>query len=87
MERILTLHVIDGSRLSFSVEAQGANSAARKLKLDKLMTSKHLVVEAEGEVMIFPVANIKYMSLATPESRGVRETLPSHAITGARLRS
>ena len=88
MERILTLHFIDGSRLSFAFGEQGANTAARKIKLDKLMASKHLVIEAEGSVMVFPVTNIKYMSLAlpAPEARGTREALPAHAITGARLR-
>ena len=89
MERILTLHFLDGSKISLAFEEQGANTAARKLKLDKLMASKHLVVEAEGQVMVFPVANIKYMalSLPAPNAKGTRETLPSHAITGARIRS
>ena len=87
MERILTLHFIDGTKLSLAFEEQG-NSAARKLKVEKLMTSKHLVVEAEGSVMIFPVANIKYMSLSLPvvNSKGTRDMLPSYAITGARIR-
>jgi hypothetical protein len=88
MERILTLHFIDGSKLSLAFEEQG-NNAARKLKVEKLMASKHLVVEAEGSVMIFPVANIKYMALSLPalNAKGTREMLPSHAIIGARIRS
>ena len=88
MERILTLHFIDGSKLSLAFEEQG-NNAARKLKVEKLMASKHLVVEAEGSVMIFPVANIKYMALSLPalNAKGTREALPSHAIIGARIRS
>jgi hypothetical protein len=89
MERILTLHFIDGSKLSLAFDEQGMNSAARKLKVEKLMASKHLVVEAEGQALIFPVANIKYMALSLPtaNAKAVRETLPSHAITGARIRS
>lgn len=89
MERILTLHFIDGTKLSFAFDAQGANNAARKLKVDKLMASKHVVIEAEGSVMIFTVANIKYMALSMPtlDKRGAAEILPSHAITGAKLRS
>ena len=86
MERILTLHFIDGTKLAFAFAIQGANAAARKLKLDNFMTSKHLVVEAEGSVMIFPVANIKYMSFSAPEGRAA-DALPRHAITGARIRS
>ena len=89
MDRILTLHFIDGSKLSLEFDEQGPNAAARKLKIDKLMASKHLVVEAEGNALIFPVANIKYMSLSlpSPNARSTREVLPSHAITGARIRS
>jgi hypothetical protein len=89
MERNLTLHFVDGSKLSFAFDAQGANNAARKLKIDKLMASKHVVIEAEGSVMIFPIANIKYMALSMPplDKRGTTETLPSHAITGAKIRS
>jgi len=88
MERILTLHFIDGSKMSLAFEEQG-NSAARKLKVEKLMTSKHIVVDAEGSVLIFPVANIKYMSLSLPalDAKGTRDMLPSHAIIGARIRS
>ena len=89
MERNLTLYFLDGSKLSFAFDAQGANNAARKLKIDKLMASKHLVIEAEGSVMIFPVGSIKYMALSMPplDKRGTAETLPSHAITGAKIRS
>ena len=89
MERILTLHFVDGSKLSFAFDAQGANNAARKLKIDKLMASKHIVIEAEGSVMMFPVVNVKYMSLSMPtlDKRGDTEILPSHAITGAKIRS
>ena len=88
MERILTLHFLDGSKLSFEFDAQGANNAARKLKVDKLMASKHVVIEAEGSVMIFPVESIKYMalSLAKLDNRGTAEVLPSYAITGAKIR-
>ena len=89
MERILTLHFIDGTKLSLAFDEQGMNSAARKLKIEKLMASKHLVIEAEGTVMIFPIGSIKYMalSLPAPSTKGAREVLPSHAITGARIRS
>jgi len=89
MERILTLHFIDGTKMSLAFDEQGMNSAARKLKVDKLMASKHLVVEAEGSVMIFPMVNIKYMALSLPSvgAKGTREVLPSYAITGARISS
>ena len=85
MDSFLTLHFVDGSNLSFEFKVQG-NEAARKIKLDQFMTSKHLVIEAEGSVMIFPVANIKYMTL-TPPGGIAGTTLPRHTIVGARIRT
>jgi len=89
MERILTLHFIDGTKLSFDFGEQVPNAAARKLKLEDFMASRHLVIEAEGSVMIFPVANIKYMALSVPvlNAKGAAASLPRHAIVGARIRA
>jgi hypothetical protein len=87
MERLLTLHFIDGSKLSFEYETQGQNAAARQMKLNDFMTSKHLVVEAEGNVLIFPISSIKYMALSMASTKGAGMALPRHAIVGARIRS
>jgi len=86
MQSFLTLHFVDGSNLAFEFEVQG-NEAARKIKLDQFMSSKHLVIEAEGSVMIFPVGNIKYMTLSPPGGKSLPAALPKHAITGARIRT
>jgi hypothetical protein len=88
MERILTIYFNDGSKLAFDFPQQSENVAGRKLKLDDFLVSKHLVIEAEGQLLIFPIANIKYMSLSLPmvNPRGVAN-LPRHAITGARIRT
>ena len=89
MQNALTLHFIDGTKLSLDFPEQANNSAARKIKLDDFLTSKHLIVEAEGSVLIFPVANIKYIALTNPMlgSRGKAPSLPRHAILGARVTS
>jgi hypothetical protein len=88
MERILTLHFIDGSKLSFEFEEQSDNSMGRKVKLEDFMESNHLVIEAEGSLMLFPIANIKYIALSsTLGAKGAASALPRHAITGARIRS
>jgi hypothetical protein len=86
--RILTLHFIDGSKLSFEFAEQSANPAARQMKVADFMVSKHLVIEAEGTVMMFPVNNIKYMALSLPMlAKGSKAALPRHTIAGARVRS
>jgi hypothetical protein len=89
VDRILTLHFNDGSRLAFDFPEQAPNAAARQIKLADFMTSRHLVIEAEGTVMIFPVANIKYIALSSPTlpRKGAPSALPRHAIVGARIRS
>ena len=89
MDQILTLHFIDGSKLSFDFPKQSTNAAARKIKLTDFMTAKHVVIEAEGQVLIMPVANIKYIALSAPtiDKKGAAEALPRHAIVGARIRS
>jgi len=86
MQSFLTLHFVDGSNLAFEFEVQG-NEAARKIKLDQFMSSKHLVIEAEGSVMIFPVTSIKYMALSAPlmARKDRAAALPGHAIAGARI--
>ena len=88
MDRILTLHFVDGSKLSFDFPQQSASAAGRQMKIADLMTSKHLVIEAEGTVMMFPVNNIKYIALSLPTLGGAgAQALPRHAILGARVRS
>ena len=86
-ERYMTLHFIDGSKLDFEFPEQGPNAAAKQIKLSEFMTSKHLVVESGGDILVFPVANIKYIALhgaMTGTGRGAG--LPKHAIAGARIR-
>ena len=89
MERMLTLHFIDGSKLQFEFESQAQSEAARQIKLSDFMTSRHLVIEAEGSVLVFPVANIKYMAFSIPTltRKGAASSLPKHAIVGARIRT
>jgi hypothetical protein len=89
MQNVLTLHFIDGTKLSIDFPEQANNAAARKIKLDDFLVSRHLIVEAEGSVLVFPVANIKYIAIATPilGSKGKAVTLPRAAILGARVSS
>jgi homoserine dehydrogenase len=84
-DRTMTLHFNDGSKLVFEFAEQAPNSAAKQIKLAEFMTSKHLVVEAEGNVLIFPIANIKYIALSGAGAGAKVSGLPKHTITGARI--
>jgi hypothetical protein len=87
-DRTMTIHFNDGSRLTFEFPEQAANAAARQIKLSEFMSSSHVVVEAEGSVMMFPMANIKYIALNSPAGSFFKgPALPKHAIIGARIAS
>ena len=89
MDRVLTLHFVDGTKLAFDFPEQGANATARRLKIADLMKARSLVIEAEGSVLVFPVENIKYMAVSAPMlgKKDAAAALPAHAILGARIRS
>jgi len=85
-DRTMTLYFIDGSKIAFEFPEQAPNAAAKQIKLTEFMTSKHVVIEAEGSVLMFPVENIKYIALnAFYTSPGKFPGLPKHTITGARI--
>lgn len=87
-DRTVTLHFIDGTKLSLEFPQQSDNTAGRKMKIADLMAANHLVIEADGAVLVCPTANIKYMSFSAPymDSRAMSELLPRHAILGAHIR-
>ena len=91
MQNNLTMHFVDGSKLSIDFPSATDNPTARKLRIADFLTSKHLVVEAEGSVLVFPVANIKYLAFSTTGSTAkggmLGGTLPRHTLLGARIRS
>ena len=85
-DRTMTLHFNDGSKLQFEFPEQAPNAAAKQIKLAEFLTSKHVVIEAEGSVLVFPVSNIKYIALnAFYSTPGKFPGLPKHTITGARI--
>lgn len=89
MDRILTLHFIDGTKLSLEFPEQTKLASARQMKFAEILASKNLLVEAEGTLLIIPVANIKYMSVSIPSlpTKGAANALPRQTLLGARIRS
>jgi len=88
LERTVTLHFIDGTKLSLEFPHQGGSAAARKLKIGDFLAGQHLVIEAEGTVLVCPIANIKYMSFTSQllDTKDISEVLPATAIQGASIR-
>jgi hypothetical protein len=80
----LTVHFIDGSKVSYAFPEQAANNAARQLRLEEFMKSPYLLVVSDGVLTMLPVANIKAIQL--PVSEGAKAVpLPKHTIRGATL--
>ncbi|MCG3203238.1 MAG: hypothetical protein NFCOHLIN_03178 [Gammaproteobacteria bacterium] len=65
-DRILTLHFTDGTSMSFDFPEQTTHAVARRLKIEDFLNSSNVIVEADGSVMIFPMANIKYIQVMPP---------------------
>jgi hypothetical protein len=80
----LTVHFIDGSKVSYAFPDQAPNEAARQLRLEEFLKSPYLLVIADGVFTMLPVANIKAIQM--PVSENMKKTsLPRHVIRGATL--
>ena len=83
--RGLTISFMDGSKLSFGFPQQGANAAAKQLKLEEFMKSPYLMVIADGALTMFPVVNIKSIQMPLGGQDAEQVRLPTHVIRNARL--
>jgi hypothetical protein len=65
-DRMLTLHFTDGTSISFDFPEQTRHAAAKRIMLENFLKSDNVVLEADGSLMVFPVANIKYIQFMPP---------------------
>lgn len=79
----LTVHFMDGKKLSFGFPNQAANSAARQIRFEEFMKSNYLLVIADGILTAMPVANIKAIQLPIDEQVIEDVRLPAHIFRGA----
>jgi hypothetical protein len=84
--RFITIQFTDGSSVRYSFPVQSTNKAAQQLKLEDLLKGRHLVLQAEGQLVIYPIENIRKLELSAGSGDnldGVR--LPAHTIHDAKL--
>jgi len=76
-QRRLIIHFVDGSKklLEFPPQVADATMAAR---LQEALEARHLVIEADGALVVIPFENIRYLQ-AYPAPK----KLPAYAIRGA----
>ena len=83
-EQGLTIHFMDGTKVSYAFPDQAPNEAARQLRLEEFMKSPFLMIIADGVFTMLPVANIKAIQMPANETMK-KVKLPKHAIRGAKL--
>lgn len=85
-DRGLTITFMDGSKLSYGFPQQGANAAAKQLKIEEFLKSSYVMVVADGTLTMFPVANIKSIQLPLGPQDAEQVKLPGHTIRNAALK-
>jgi len=78
-KRGIIIHFMDGTKKLLEFPQQIADSdAAAAAKMKEALESRHLILEAEGALLVIPFENIKYI-----QSYPAPKKLPSNAIRGA----
>jgi len=84
--RFISIQFTDGSKVKYSFPVQGANKSATQLKLEDFFKNRHLVIQAEGQLVVYPIENIRQVAFSAgsgDDLEGVR--LPAHTIRDATL--
>jgi hypothetical protein len=85
--RFITIQFTDGSKVRYSFEAMTDNKAAQQLKIEDFLKGNHLVVQTEGRLTVYPVANIRALEFSTGGENLEGIKLPMHTIRNAKLSS
>ena len=81
-DRAMTIHFMDGTHVSFDFPAQEANAYGSALLIEELLRNPYLLVEDDGAILIYPVANIKSIQLMNLSGEG-GAVAPKGLIRGA----
>ncbi|HVQ61589.1 MAG TPA: hypothetical protein VMS53_05855 [Burkholderiales bacterium] len=60
-KREMTIHYMDGTQMKLDFPLQTKSESAQVIKLKEALSGRHLVVEADGALLIIPYENIKYI--------------------------
>jgi hypothetical protein len=78
-KRGLVIHFMDGTKKVLEFPQQVADSdVAAAAKLKDALEARHLVIEAEGALVVIPLDNVKYL-----QSYPAPKKLPAGVIRGA----
>jgi len=80
--RGMTIHFMDGSKMNLDFPKQVASEGAAVIKLKEALAARHLIVEADGALLVFPFESIKYIQVYPAPA-----ALPEYAIKAASFSS
>jgi len=81
-DRVMTIHFMDGSKVSFDFPEQKTNEAARAIMLEEILKSPYVMLEAEGLFLMYPVVNIKSIQVMIQPGQA-KAPFPKGTIRGA----
>lgn len=81
--RYLVIEFMDGKKKTFSFPEQASTEAAKRIGAERFLDSPYVIVETEGELILFPVANIKSLRLMGALDDRHATALPAVVIRGA----
>jgi len=83
-QRGMTVHFTDGSKVSYTFAKATDDPSAMKMRLAEVLKSPYLMIDADGVLTVFPMANIKAIQLPIDEDKE-GGALPGTVIRGATL--
>ncbi len=85
--RFITIQFNDGSKIRYSFEAMTDNKAAQQLKIEDFLKGRHLVVQTEGRLTVYPIEAIRSLEISSGGASLEGVKLPLHTIRNAKLAS
>ena len=81
----IAIEFSNGTKVKYSFPMQSANQAARQMKLEDFLKGRHLVIQAEGRLMMYPMENITAIEMSAGGGTLEGVKLPLHTIRDAKL--
>jgi hypothetical protein len=85
--RTLTIEFNDGAQVRYALPVQAKNKAAQQLMLEDFLKGRHLIVECEGRLRMYPVENIRMVEIAGEGTTLEGVKVPMHTLRDAKLLS
>ena len=80
LDRGMTVHFMDGSKVSLTFPKQVKHDESIVSRIEEALEKQHLLVEADGTLMVIPFNNIKYI-----QAYPLPPNLPLYAIRQAAI--